>query len=79
MRWANEARSALAAAEPPLASLAGTVWNAVTVEHVCTTHDAEGAADVDPDFKEHHSINGLPSIRLLRRTLASRSSANHPA
>ena len=37
----NEARSALAAAEPPLA---GTVWNAViaaTVEHVCTTHHAE--------------------------------------
>ena len=37
----NEARSALAAAEPPLT---GTVCNAViaaTVEHVCTTHHAE--------------------------------------
>ena len=22
---------------------------------------------MDPDFKEHHSINGLPSIRLLRK------------
>ena len=37
----NEARRALAAAEPPLT---GTVWDAViaaTVEHACTTHDAE--------------------------------------
>ena len=37
----NEARRALAAAEPPLT---GTVWDAViaaTVEHACTTHGAE--------------------------------------
>ena len=36
----NEARRALAAAEPPLT---GTVWDAViaaTVEHACTTHGA---------------------------------------
>ena len=36
-----EARTALAAAEPPLT---GTVWDAViaaTVEHACTTHGAE--------------------------------------
>ena len=37
----NEARRALAAAEPPLT---GTLWDAViaaTVEHACTTHGAE--------------------------------------
>ncbi|MDE2905134.1 MAG: hypothetical protein OXQ28_03520 [Acidobacteriota bacterium] len=37
----NEARSALAAAEPPLT---GTVWDAViaaTVKHACTMHGAE--------------------------------------